>query len=119
MKVLLGSLGRLRQQRCLGVYHVRDFRGPDLCIKLGDLRYRWQPGALSAWFAVYDLIDRQELCAFEVSVKNDVENAPVRKRLRSETRARLEAELARAAIEQTRTTLGKVTSVLRRPSSAT
>jgi hypothetical protein len=112
---LLKELGRLGQRRYLGVYHLTEFRGADLILKLGDLKRSWWPGIFRAWFVIYDLGDQEALCSFEVQVRNDVRDAPIRSRLRSETRARLEAELGRAATDAMRLGLAKVTSALMAP----
>jgi hypothetical protein len=112
---LLEDLGHLLQRRYLGVYHVTEFRGPDLILKLGDLRRSWLPGIFRAWFVIYDLVDQETLCSFEVQVKSDTRDAPIRSRLRSETRARLEAELGRSATDAARVGLAKVTGALLGP----
>jgi hypothetical protein len=115
---LLAELGRVAAHRYLGVYHVTEYAGPDLVLRMGELRRKWVPGTLRAWFVIYDLEARQRLCAVDVTVRSDTQGAPTSSRLRSETRQRLEVELGRGLVRQARQRLAELTSELRWPAGS-
>lgn len=49
---------------------------------------------MEARFVLFDLTTRHPVCISELRVENDVSQAPIRSRLQSETRGRLERKLA-------------------------
>jgi hypothetical protein len=114
---LLGELGRAGQHRYLGIYHVTEYAGPQLVLRVGELRRKWEPGSLHAWLVIYDLEAKQRLCAFELGVRSDPRDAPTSSRLRSETRQRLEVELGRSLARQARERLALATSELHWPAT--
>jgi hypothetical protein len=115
---VLGELGRLGERRYLGVYHVTEYAGPELVLHVGEIRRKWEPGTLQAWFVVYDLDTKERLCAVDLKVRSDTRDAPISARLRSETRQNLEVELGRQLVQQARERLAGITSELRWPASS-
>ncbi len=112
---LLRELERVAEHRYLGVYHVTEYAGPELVLRVGELRRKWAPGILRAWLVLYDLTTKQRLCAADITVRSDTEGAPISSRLRSETRQRLEVELGKSLVQKARGRLGELTSELRWP----
>jgi hypothetical protein len=112
---VLRELGRVAQRRYLGVYHVTEYAGPELVLRVGELRRKWAPGVLRAWLVLYDLAAKERLCAVDLTVQSDPGGAPTSSRLRSETRQRLEVELGRNLVRSARQRLADLTSELRWP----
>lgn len=94
------DLGRIEQQRYLGVFYVTQYQGPALIIRIGKIRREWFEGTIGARFVLFDTQTRTALCGVEVHAKNDVKDAPIRSRLQAETRARLERALGDALRQQ-------------------
>src|SRR5690606_936772 len=77
----------------------------------------WISGVLSANVGLYDAKTARRLCGTTVNVENDTRNAPIRSRLRTDTRERLIVELS---VELTRRSSAAFTglgSKLRLPTS--
>lgn len=111
----LDQLLAVQRRPLVGVYHVLDFRKPRWVRKPDQLRPEWLRGTLYAWFVVYDLRSDDALCQVAISVRNDVKNASLRVRLRSDTRDALITQLGEKLREQTAPALGKISRVLRVP----
>jgi len=111
----LEQLLAVRRRSLMGVYHVLDFRKPRWVRKPDKLRPEWLRGKLYAWFVVYDLRSDEAVCQVGISVRNDVKNASLRVRLRSDTRDALVTQLGEKLREQTASALGKISQVLRVP----
>jgi hypothetical protein len=112
---VLRDLARVAEHRYLGVYHVTEYTGPELVLRVGEPRRKWAPGVLRAWLVLYDLDTKQRLCAVDLTVRSDPQGAPTSSRLRSETRQRLEVEFGRSLVRQARQRLAELTSELRWP----
>ncbi len=104
---VLRELTELGERRYLGVYHVTEYSGPELILRVGKLHREWVAGRLHAWFVLYDLKSRERLCSGEIAVSNDTRDAPITSRLRSETRERLEVELGQKLVQKAREWLGE------------
>jgi hypothetical protein len=113
----LEQLLAVKRRPLVGVYHVLDFRKPRWVRKPDRLKPEWLRGTLYAWFVVYDLRSDDSLCQVRIAVRNDVENASLRVRLRSDTRDSLITQLGEKLREQTASALGKISRVLRVPPS--
>ena len=111
----LDQLLKLQRRRLMGVYHVLDFRQPRWVHKINRLHPEWLRGTLLAWLVVYDLRSDDALCQVQITVHNDVRNASVRIRLRSDTRNELVTQLGTKLREETTAALRQITSVLRVP----
>ena len=111
----LDRLVALKQRPLVGVYHVLDFRKPRWVHKPDKVKPEWLRGKLHTWFVVYDLRSNDSLCQIPVAVRNDVENASLRVRLRSDTRDELITQLGEKLREQTASALAKISRVLRVP----
>jgi hypothetical protein len=88
-----------RKRRVLGVFYVSDYSGPALVLRVGELKRSWVAGHFGARFALYDTVEQRLLCAYTLHVQNDTKDAPIRSRLQSETRIKLERALAARLLE--------------------
>lgn len=93
-------LRELSSQSYVGVFYVTDYLGPALILRVGELRRSWYAGTLAVRFVLYDTSAQKPVCGQLIRVQNDVKVAPIRSRLQSETRGRLERELADAAVAE-------------------
>lgn len=92
----LKDLRQIERQRYLGVFYVTDYHGPALILRVGKIRREWYAGSLVAKFILFDSERQLAVCGADLHVTNDTESAPIRSRLQSETRSRLERELGDA-----------------------
>ncbi|HEY5960837.1 MAG TPA: hypothetical protein VIV60_29985, partial [Polyangiaceae bacterium] len=109
---------RIEQQRYLGVFYLLDYQGPSLILRVGKIRREWLSGMLSARFVLFDTRTDKALCASPLRVTNDVQSAPIRSRLQSETRGRLERELGDAIRVAAGEALGRWHSLLTWPDAS-
>ena len=84
----------LAARRYVGVFHVTDYAEPHWISLADRAKAEWVPGWIVAWLVVHDARSGAALCSTQVHVKNDVTNAPLGSRTRSETTERLTAESA-------------------------
>jgi hypothetical protein len=117
-RAALGSVERLVRQRFVGVYHVTHYAAPKWVVRVGRVKPVWDAGRLDTWFAIHDAESGEALCASRVSVVGDATDAPVRVRLRSDTRDRLTDELGERLRAATPGALGRISSALVLPGSA-
>lgn len=111
------DLGRIQKQRYLGVFYITEYQGPSLILRVGKIRREWYEGQLRAKFVLFDTDPQRVVCASDLYVKNDAKSAPIRTRLQSETRGRLERELGDALRLAAERNLGHVAGQLQWPDS--
>ena len=114
----LAQVARLRERRYVGAYHVIHYAGPKWFVRTTTMRPAWDAGRFDAWFVIHDATSGEAKCAARVTVNGDATNAPLRTRLRSDTRDRLTTELGERARSATEDALARITSELRLPSRA-
>lgn len=85
----LETAQRLAGQRFIGAYHVIHYKGPKWYVKTSTMRPAWDAGRLDAWFVVHDAKSGEALCSTRIQIAGDATGAPLRVRLRSDTRDRL------------------------------
>lgn len=98
LEPLSAAVRELQKRRWVGVFYVTDYSGPALILRVGELRRSWYAGSLAATFALFDTEAQKPVCGHLIRVQNDVKEAPIRSRLQSETRGKLERDLADAAL---------------------
>ena len=97
----------LTRMKFIGVFYITDYSGPALVLRVGDIKRSWYAGTMAATFAIYDLEQQRPRCGYALRVQNETKDAPIRSRLQSETRSRLERELAAALISAASAEAGK------------
>ena len=113
------ELADLAARPFVAVAHVLGYNEPRLTRKPAALRRHWTPGVLDTMLLVYDLRDGQPLCQVRTTVRNDVSDAPILIRLRSDTREALKLQLADRWRETAARRLGQITSYLQLPAPPT
>jgi hypothetical protein len=111
------DLGRIQKQRYLGVFYITDYQGPALILRVGKIRREWFEGHLRAKFVLFDAEHQRMICSVDLYVTNDAKSAPIRSRLQSETRGRLERELGDALRVEAERSLGRIAQQLHWPDS--
>jgi len=114
-RMALAELSALERRRFAGIYHVIRYGAPRLIHKIGRRRPEWVPGILDTWLAIYELYEDRPLCQVRVTVRNDTRDAPIRRRLKSQTRERLIRELGGSLRARSRIALSRISSALRMP----
>ncbi len=109
------ELAELTARPFLGVAHVVNYGEPRLTRKPNARRRHWVRGVLDTMLVVYDLRDAEPLCQVRVTVRNDTTDAPLRIRLRSDTREQLKRQLGEDWHQKAVAQLGRISSVLRWP----
>ncbi len=112
------DLGRIQKQRYLGVFYITDYQGPALILRVGKIRREWFEGHVRAKFVLFDAEQKTAICSANLHVANDAKSAPIRSRLQSETRGRLERELGDALRVEAERSLGRNALQLEWPDSA-
>jgi hypothetical protein len=113
----LANLKALGQRRFQGVYEVTEYVSPKRIHKPNRVRAEWTPGWLVAWLVVYDLESDKEICQSLLRVRNDVSEAPLGVRLKSEVRDRLIVELGKLLRSESARALGRISRVLVLPAT--
>lgn len=103
------------EQRYLGAFWILHYQKPDLIYRLGAPRKEWVAGQVVSWLVIHDRVAGEPLCEVSVTASNDTRDAPISSRLRSDTRERLERELAEELLTSARRRLPRITAVLRLP----
>jgi hypothetical protein len=111
----LSSVERLSRQRLVGVHHVVHYVAPKWVVRVGKLKPAWEAGRIDTWFAVHDAATGEALCSTRVSVVGDATGAPLRVRLRSDTRDRLTDALGERLRRATSDALAKISGALLLP----
>jgi hypothetical protein len=111
----LGELDRLRAAPLVAQVQILEYTPPHLFIRKGALRYQWDPGSLAFDLLVYDLSARKAVCQAPAVVRGDASNAPIRRRLREQTRLSLQRQLADRAWVALGDALGRISSHLALP----
>lgn len=111
----LGSVERLSRQRFVGVHHVVHYVAPKWVVRVGKLKPAWEAGRIDTWFAVHDAASGEALCSTRVSLVGDATGAPLRVRLRSDTRDRLTDALGERLRRATGEALAKISGALLLP----
>ena len=114
----LAQVARLEERRYVGAYHVIHYASPRWFVRTTTMRPAWNAGRFDAWFVIHDAKTGEAKCAARVTVNGDATNAPLRTRLRSDTRDRLTTELGERTRSATEDALGRITGELRLPSRA-
>lgn len=118
MSLTSEDLGRIQKQRYLGVFYITDYQGPALILRVGKIRREWFEGHVRAKFVLFDAEQKTVICGVDLHVTNDAKAAPIRSRLQSETRGRLERELGDALRVEAERSLGRIAQQLQWPDSA-
>ncbi len=116
-----GALAAVRlhdQRRFLGTYHVVYFRVPKRIHKLGKRKAEWVAGVLDTWFVIHDASSLEPLCQTRLTVRNDVKDAPLAVRLKSDTRNALVRTLGRELRDATPAAVSRISGVLTAPDRA-
>lgn len=108
----------LASARHVGVFHVIQFSPPRRIFRPSRNKPEWVPGILMAWFAVHDAKGGAPLCSTHMLVKNDVSQAPLRLKLRSETADALTESLGRELRARAPAALRQMSSRLAMPDAA-
>ncbi|MCA9594543.1 MAG: hypothetical protein KC776_14565 [Myxococcales bacterium] len=102
-------------RRFLGVYHVLYYSVPKRIHKLGKRHAEWVAGVLDAWFVIHDAQSLTPLCQAHITVRNDVKDAPLAVRLKSDTRDALVTTLGGELRSASKEALSRMTGVLTMP----
>jgi hypothetical protein len=113
----LDKLKALRQRRFQAIYEVTEYVSPKRIFKPNRARPEWTPGFLVAWLVVYDLDRGTDICQTLLRVQNDVSEAPLGVRLKSEVRDRLIVELGKELHHESARALERMSRVLRIPAT--
>lgn len=89
----LAALAALERRRYLAELRIEAHSDPKLFRRKDAPRSEWAPGAIAGRLVVYDLVTGRALCHARVDVRGDATGAPIRKRLREQTREKLRAAL--------------------------
>ena len=111
----LEELGRLRAARLLAEVRILGYTAPHLFIRKGALRREWNAGFLAFDLVVSDLNARTALCRAPGSVRGDASTAPIRRRLREQTRLMLQRQLADRTWAAMGDALGRISTRLALP----
>lgn len=114
-KSALAAVARFSRQRFIGAYHVIHYESPKWVVRADSMRPRWNAGRLDAWFAIHEAATGIPRCAARLTVIGNAEGAPVRARLRSDTRDKLTTALGVRAREATRDALARIAPELKLP----
>ncbi len=109
------ELASLARRPFLAMAHVINYGEPRLTRKPNAPRRHWVPGVLDTLLVVYDLHERAPLCQVRVTVQNDTTDAPIRLRMRSDTRERLKDQLGEIWHEKAAAQLGSISAFLSWP----
>jgi hypothetical protein len=112
------SVERLSRQRYVGVHHVVHYVAPKWVVRVGRVKPIWEAGRLDSWFAVHEAETGKALCATRITVIGDATGAPIRVRLRSETRDRLTDSLGDGLRRATSGALARISGALLLPGAA-
>lgn len=99
LSVLEAAVGAWAKRRYLGVFYITDYAGPALILRVGELKRSWVAGHFTAKFALLDTQEQRLLCGYRLHVQNETKDSPIRSRLQSDTRIKLERELAVRLLE--------------------
>jgi hypothetical protein len=114
-RAALDQVARFSKRRFVGTYHVMVYGSPKWFVKAGKLKPSWDAGRFDAWFAVHDAATGLPRCAARVTIIGDASGAPLRARLRSETRDKLTSALGERARQATSEALARIAPELRLP----
>jgi hypothetical protein len=101
------------QPRYLAELLVDGYSAPRLFRRLNAPRSEWAAGSLQGRLVVHDLSEHRILCQVSLRAKGNADGAPIRRRLREDTRRSLERKLYGRVREAMETALGSISSVLR------
>ncbi|MEZ4225464.1 MAG: hypothetical protein R3B13_31215 [Polyangiaceae bacterium] len=107
----------VRTRRFIAVAHITRFAMPRWIWRLGHKKPEWVAGHLEAWIAIHDAQSGERSCQTRVWVVNDTKDAPLRRRLRGDTRDRLVDALAEALVAELPKAIRRLTGVLSLPES--
>ncbi|MBX3131179.1 MAG: hypothetical protein KF718_30955 [Polyangiaceae bacterium] len=106
------EVGRLGEQRFVGVFHVTRFQQPKWIWRLDRKRPEWVAGHLETWLAVHDAQSGERLCQTRILVIGDTTDAPLTSRHKSETQQRLTTALGTELRARVPAALGRLSAVL-------
>ncbi|HWA73680.1 MAG TPA: hypothetical protein VG937_15145 [Polyangiaceae bacterium] len=99
--------------RYLAELLVDGYSAPRLFRRLNAPRSEWAAGSLQGRLVVHDLSEHRILCQVSLRAKGNADGAPIRRRLREDTRRSLERKLYGRVRDAMETALGSISSVLR------
>lgn len=102
-----------KPSRYLAELLVDGYSPPRLFRRLNAPRSEWAAGHLQGRLVVHDLVERRVLCQVSLKAKGNAEGAPIRRRLREDTRRDLEKKLYKRVRDSMDAALGSISSVLR------
>jgi hypothetical protein len=114
-RAALESVARFGKRRFVGAYHVIHYGSPKWFVRAGKLKPSWDAGRFDAWFAIHDADTGQPRCTARITIVGDAQGAPLRARLRSETRDKLTTALGERARRATLDVVGRIAPELRLP----
>ncbi len=106
------TLGRARY---VGVFHILQYSPPRRIFRPNHMHPEWVEGWLGAWLAIHETQGGAVVCSTHFIVKNDVSQAPLAIRLKSETTELLTEALGRELRAQAPAALRHISSVLALP----
>lgn len=109
---------RSSQPHYLAELLVDGYSAPRLFRRLNAPRSEWAAGSLQARLVVHDLVEHRVLCQVSLRARGNADGAPIRRRLREQTRRSLENKLHERVRDAMDTALGSISSVLRLARSA-
>lgn len=114
----LAELEATFHRRYAVVFHITLFQAPKW-VRKPDKNWRpeWIAGWVRGFVSVFDLETGAGKCRAELSVRNDVSEAPLSVRMKSQTRDALTRELGVMLREEGARALAGITEVLRLPDS--
>jgi hypothetical protein len=108
----------LARARYVGVFHVLEYSPPRRIFRPNHMHPEWVAGWLGAWLAIHEAKGGALVCATHFIVKNDVSQAPLAIRMKSETTEALTEALGSALRLEAPAALGRITRVLALPDAA-
>jgi hypothetical protein len=102
----------LSKRRYVGAFHVLDYSGPHVIHRLGHAKPEWVAGWMLAYLVVHEAETGRALCSVQIHVKNDVSEAPLTKRRRSDVTDSLSSDLGKKLRDEAPAALGSISKVL-------
>jgi hypothetical protein len=109
-RLALEALDALAERPYLAELRVESYVEPKLFRRKDAPKSEWEAGLVAGRLVIYDLSTRRPLCQAKLLVRGDAKDAPIRKRLREQTRERLRAALNDRTYAALESALGSISS---------
>jgi hypothetical protein len=103
----------LESRRFVGTFHVTELEHPHWIHRLGHAHPEWIAGLAVSWLVIHDAKSGEPLCATRILVRNDVSDAPLAARTRSEVTERLTEALGTDTRRAAYAALRKISKLLK------